>query len=491
MKSSYDKKYLLHCLAMIGLVILSMHMTGGDGFVIIVPLILFAILRGRSEDLLLYLTFVGTVVVGNSFVMPKSLVMFVTQRILLIVLSLMMAMNIFGARIPKFIKPIYIMFVYLGYMAITAISGWCPMVSYMKILLFLFCFSAYLGVVCRMAACDRGALCKIRSIFLSFAILYILGSILLLPFPAISQLSGEEYMRNLESGREMTSLFTGMTNQSQCLGAAVAAIACLLLGDMLFGLKRPDMLYIVLLLCCPILVFKTSSRTAAGTLFVAIAVELFFFFKNRGANVRWRARVMSVAILLSCIVAIYAISSPELRHSVTKFALKTDHDNVGAGDLTVENVVSSRQGLMDQSLGNFYKSPLFGNGFQVSERMVNLKVNSIKDILSAPIEKGVWVTAILEEGGIIGFGIFLSFCLFVFITAVRNRAYITAGLFLTMLIANLGEFMIFSMSYLGGFMWAMFFVGVAVDVTRLREERINSLRAVGCDLELTQGRFCS
>jgi len=91
-------------------------------------------------------------------------------------------------------------------------------------------------------------------------------------------------------------------------------------------------------------------------------------------------------------------------------------------------------------------------------------------ILSAPIEKGVWVTAILEEGGIIGWIIFVMFLCACITKSIRRRAYIGASCLFVFTITNLGEFTFFSMSYAGGFCWAMVFVGLALDLRKMEDE---------------------
>ena len=96
--------------------------------------------------------------------------------------------------------------------------------------------------------------------------------------------------------------------------------------------------------------------------------------------------------------------------------------------------------------------------------------------LSAPVEKSVWVSAILEETGIVGFSVFLFFILTVFFRGNTNRCYIGNTAFLTLLVANMGEFTVFSMSYTGGFQWAMVFVGYMFDAIRNRAQRTMPMR---------------
>ena len=91
-------------------------------------------------------------------------------------------------------------------------------------------------------------------------------------------------------------------------------------------------------------------------------------------------------------------------------------------------------------------------------------------VLSAPIEKGVWVTAVLEEGGVVGWIIFVVFLVASITTSIKRKAYIGASCLFVFMVSNMGEFSFFSMSYLGGFCWAMVFVGLALDMRKMTDE---------------------
>ena len=93
-----------------------------------------------------------------------------------------------------------------------------------------------------------------------------------------------------------------------------------------------------------------------------------------------------------------------------------------AGDFSMEYAMGMRQFLIDAQIYNFKKSPYIGNGVQVSEEMAYTKTTSFKDLISAPIEKGVWVTAVLEEDGVIGFTILVLFILGAILTMLRRGA---------------------------------------------------------------------
>ena len=159
-----------------------------------------------------------------------------------------------------------------------------------------------------------------------------------------------------------------------------------------------------------------------------------------------------------------------------------------SAELTSEALISSRQALIDRSLYYFCKSPLVGNGFQVSDEMENLKIKGVGSILSAPIEKGVWVTAVLEEGGVIGWLLFVGFLVSCIIMSIKRRAYIGASCLFLCMLTNLGEFTFFSMSYTGGFTWAMVFVGLALDIRKMKDENVALQREMMLrEMQMRQG----
>lgn len=472
MVNEYDKKYLLGRLLVLLAIVAVMYFTNGIGFALVVPLLLFSFATKNEEDLLFYLILTGTMVVGNSNIMPKTAVFFVLQRGIMMFLALALSIRALGHRISPVLRALLPLCFYLIFMFLSSSVGWCPGVSYLKLLLFGLCFFAYYGVSSCLVSSSRVDVCKVRSILLVFAIFYIIGSVALIPFPDISQLKGEEYLDLVRSGAYVTSLFTGMTNQSQCLGPIVAALTCLLLGDLVFGVRRLDKLYLILLLCAPYLIYKTSSRTALGTFFAGIFCVLFFFVRAHGVGSRWRSKVVTSFICLGALGAGMLLSLPSVRQGTMNFVMKWGGDQVRASELTIENIYATRQGKIDEALYHFKKSPIIGNGFQVSEAMQGQGRSGLRTVLSAPVEKGVWVFAVLEEGGVVGMSLFLFFVIVALRGMVRQRAYIGASFFITFLVSNMGEFSFFSMSYIGGFMWAMLSLGLVLDLltSRLQAE---------------------
>ena len=134
-----------------------------------------------------------------------------------------------------------------------------------------------------------------------------------------------------------------------------------------------------------------------------------------------------------------------------------------------ENIASTRQGSIDSQLANFKESPVIGNGFQVSKGMQTMQVFSWKQLLSAPVEKGVWITAVLEEGGGIGLATLSLVVLSIIYLLWSRQAYTGLAVFVSLLVSNLGEFTMFSMTATGGIVWVLVFVGVALDAQRVKQ----------------------
>lgn len=463
----YDVKFLMRCLVWLAILIVAMMATRGSGFVIVIPLILFAVMMNKPELSFFWLLVIVAAVVGNQYFMPKNAVFAISQRSLMVVLGGIMLCKIFGGRKHKVVSHFYFMYVYLAYMILPSAIGWNPIISYLKLVLFIFVFGAYLGVSKEAATADLSMGPKVRSAALAFAVFFIFGSVALIPFPGISQLSGEEYEEAVKSGLKTVSLFKGMTMHSQSMAPVAAGFSVLLFADMLFGLRRFDKLYCALLICCPVLLYMTSSRTGMGTYLVGMGFVAWLMMRSRGVSSRWRGRVMNLVGLMLFIMIVIFILTSSGRESVKSFAMK---GRDSSAELSLENL-NTRHELMSSAMENFKNSPMIGNGFQVGIWMVGEKRGSLLDYMSAPVEKGVWVTAILEEGGVVGMFLFLVFYLGSIISAVKNKAYIVASCMVMIGMTNLGEFTFFSMSYTGGILWAIVFAGVALDVQRLRQEQ--------------------
>ena len=440
-----------------------MKVTNGSGYVIVIPMTFLGLISRKTESLFFWLLMSVCTIIVNGYVIPKNAVFAWSQRGLMLGLGVCMAVNVMAYPKHVVMRPYLGILVYIMFMGFSSAQGWCPIISYLKLVLFTVIYFSYFGVANQVGVNPSVSSMRVRSVMLTVSILFVLGSMALVPFPGLSQLKAEDFVDN----PFRTSLFMGMTNHSQCLGPVVSSISVVVFADLLFSIRKWDPLYLLILLCCPYLIYKTASRTGMGAYVLGMMFVAYLFMRVRGVGSRWKMRAMTAIMAVSFGLVLVVVCMPGFQESARKFLLKTSGD---ASNVTTETLMSSRQGLIDRSMYYFRKKPLLGNGFQVSESMQGLKINGMGSILSAPIEKGVWVSAVLEEGGIIGFLLFTGFLVNCMIISVKRRAYIGASCLFVCALTNLGEFTFFSMSYTGGFTWAMVFVGLALDVRKMKDE---------------------
>ena len=88
---------------------------------------------------------------------------------------------------------------------------------------------------------------------------------------------------------------------------------------------------------------------------------------------------------------------------------------------------------------------------------------------------------VVKAVGIVSFepyydGVFVFFLINCIVSSIKNRAYMGASCLFVCMLTNLGEFTFFSMSYTGGFVWAMVFVGLALDIRKMQDENDEIMR---------------
>lgn len=465
----YDKKLLIQGLFGLLLLIVAMKATGGVGFLLIFPFILVGF--GKNKTGLLFWCLLATTVLTmtNPNIAPKGSVFSIVNRLIYLLIGGIMVLQVVGQRASKLMTPLLAILPYVVYMAIVSSVGWQPLISYLKLTLFTIIFFAFYSVSSSTISRQQLNVTQLRSTFLCFATFLIVGSVCLISFPGIATMSAEFYiLRGLPVPEG--SLFMGMTLHSQALGPIVAVLSVMLLADLLFSVKKWDKLYLLLLALSPILIYKTGSRTAMGTYVAGLFFVTLVFMHARGVGAKWKGKALSALFLIGMIGGLAFMATPSMRQSAVQFIFKSRGAEVAKESRTIENLVSSRQGKFDIAMANFHESPWIGNGFQVSVEQKDMRIDSWKQLLSAPIEKGVWVTAVLEEGGVFGMVLFCLFLLIAFYCLLSRQAFIGAAVLFVFITSNLGEFTFFSMSAGGGLMWSMVFLGVAMDASRLKHE---------------------
>lgn len=467
MNRFYSLKEVLKNVALLCTLIALCKFTMGIGFAVMIVVLMFGLTTSNPVVVLdVIFVSVSTMLLGRFFV-PFTVPLLVCQKVCLLLASVFLSVRIFGRRQDAVFTPVWALVPYMLFIALSSQSGWCPAISNMKLLLFCMVFFALYGAAVS-ATVDRVDIRRIRNIVLGVSIVIIFGSILSIPFPAISQMNGEELM----TATSAVSLFRGVTCHSQSLGPFAGMLCTLLYGDYVFSIQKKDKLYLLLMLCCPLLIYKTSSRTAMASFLVGITIISYFAMKSRMVKRSWRSRIMSSAIFGVILIGLAFLAVPAFREKVARFIAK---NYSGDNTLVSENVLGSRQAKLDFAIQNWRQSPWIGNGFQVSEDMKYIQIRGVKDILSAPVEKSTWMYAVLEEGGIFGM---VLFCLFIVISIglmIARKAYVGASMLTEFIFVNMGEFGIFSMSAEGGVFWCMVFIALVFDSKRLKALRRASL----------------
>lgn len=455
----YDKNALARNFFWLVVLFAVCKFSKGAAFAVLIPITLVFIIQARNTALLATLFVASAAMTMNSFFMPHTVSFVVSQKLLMLMAACFLALQVFGRRHSALITPLLSLFPYLIYMVFVSQDGWSPVISNMKLFLFTVIYCALYGCAVRVIddRCDER---NVRTMILVLGMFYIFGSLALMPFPGISYMSSEEMI-----GNPLTiNLFKGTTNHSQALGPTVAMFSVMLFADLVFSIQRFEPLYMVLLAVAPFLLYRTSSRTAMGSYLAGMAFVTFFAMNSKGiVKTRWR-RAMTNSILMIAVLGSISISVvPPLRDKATKFLLKSYS---GETAVSMELIMASRSKVYESTLENWRRKPIVGNGFQVSDEMEGIRINGIRDMLSAPVEKCTWVYAILEEGGVIGMILFSLFLLISLGLMVKRHAYIGASMLFTFVMVNFGEFGIFSMSADGGLFWCMVFVGVILDHKR-------------------------
>lgn len=465
----YSLKWVAKYLTIAVATIVFWRMTNGFGAIATAILAMTAVVRKKPIELLFWTLFMALSACGNREVFVVNAISILTVRCAFLLLAVMLfSYSTGGDRVTRITVSFWGLLAYLVWECAISFQGFEPIVSYLKLFLFFNVFVVVLGVAAFVSNSEKSDESKLRAIMLCMASIIIIGSIMVIPLPGIAYMSDEEAIVAMLAG-ETTSLFRGMTNHSQALGPIVAITCTFLFADLAFYIRSWDKFYLLLIAAAPVLIYKSSSRTGMGALIAGVGMVLFFVLRARGPNKSWSGRLTMAINTLVFITVVAVCVVPSLRTKAGSFMLKWD--TTQTAEVTVEGMLSTRQGKIDVSINNFKKKPFLGNGFQVSEDMLTERRKDLKDYLAAPIEKGVWVYAILEEGGIVGLGLFVIWFIGMLVAMARKHLYVGASVFFSFIISNLGEFSMFSMTYTGGFYWMFTIAATCLDIQRIKKER--------------------
>ena len=377
--------------------------------------------------------------------------------------------------------PLGMLVAFLLVAAVSSINGWAPMVSYLKMANFIvFLMGFWFGLTA--LGKDSFGVDYLRSTFLAYAVFLILGSAVLIPFPGISTLSGFQLaMRegNVEaaniammSAEGTAALFCGVTRQSQSFAILAGMVLAWLVADMLFIEKRFTKLHLVLIGVGIPLLYLSKSRAGLLSLMVGILM-VAVWLPNRIMLPPMVKRHLKTGVYAMLVLGfIGAIVSEMSSDSISQWLRKVEDVDEDRRSLS-EAVTSSRQGLMEESMRDFKRNPMFGSGFQVAEYTAEQVARSGSGlVISAPIEKGVLPIMVLGETGVVGAIVFAIFLISFYTTSCNRRLYVTAALFTVLLATNMGEATFFSPGGSGGLLWTISIIGgYCIDMQLARDRK--------------------
>jgi hypothetical protein len=462
--TSYGYKAVFKNLILLLVLLFSCKYTNSAAFCILFLPMAVALFSSKQLMLLQVVFYSMLLMVINQWLVPKSNLFAMSQKLLLLSASFFLFFKIFGKRQNNLIKPIFMLLPYVLFMVFSSMFGFNPMISYLKLVLWSSVMLAFISATILVSNDRKVTLNKVREIFISVAIFLVVGSILLSFFPAIGYLTPEE----LVFSSNVLSLLKGVTNHSQSLGPITVVVVVLLIADNIFSLQKFDLVYFSLILGGLYLIYCTHSRTSMGSIIASLGFVFFLAMKgNPTLGKRWQRKIAGFVMFGVFSIGIFISLYQPIQREIIMFALKTTKTE---SQFDVDTMLASRSSLLDLAMYNFRQSPIIGNGFQVSIDMKNIKINGIKDMLTAPVEKSTWVYAILEEGGVIGMSLFMIFVITMFVLLLKRGGYVASSVLFAFLLVNLGEFSIFSISGMGGVIWALFFMALIMDSKRRDEQ---------------------
>ena len=353
--------------------------------------------------------------------------------------------------------------------AVSSVDGWAPNVSLIKLANFtVFLFGVWFGTQ-NLQYRPKDVL-LLRSFFLALAFLLVFGSVVTMAVPSVGyatglkwametggvELANEVFQQQQEDS--LMSLFCGITNHSQALAPLLSITIGWVLCDMLLLERRFRWIHLLIILCALPLVYMTRSRVGLLSVTTALFVSCFYAAKKVTLPQRVRSHLnmgiwLGGSVLLVTVIVVQLTSG-----SMSQWIRKTS-DVEGDRRTLSEALTASRLGLLDQSLYEFRRNPMFGSGFQVAEYTHDLVRSNKGFVISAPIEKGVAPVMVLGETGIVGEICFLLFLTTFIGTCLRRKYFVTVSLFMVLLMTNMGEATIFSPGGIGGILWMMSVVG--------------------------------
>ena len=338
--------------------------------------------------------------------------------------------------------------------------------SYLKLFSFAFGTTA---IFVGMAFCERN---KDRLVIwlLSIGVFLTVASIPMLSteagyFSKARSLEINELGTYIAVDPELVGGFMGILGHAQSFGVVAALFAILLITTIFVTKFDKKFLLSGVLFILAVMLFMSKTRTAglafmitSGLILLLLNLQIFRGYRViKGVKIPLLPFFVFIAGLI--LLAVISGGVPGLGF-LQRFISKGASEDLGL----LEAYQNSRGHLMSLGWNNFKDNPLFGIGFAGDSWDPDgvLKRESARGLLGlayAPTEKGMIVTAVLEETGAIGFIAFMGMIICLYFQFFRRANIYAIAILTCILLLNMGEMNFFSMGGIGTLQWI--FLGAA------------------------------
>lgn len=448
-------------LFLIGIIVFN-RISAGGGVALLIFLSAYYALSGKIGWFMVIYIMIPFLTEMNAELVGRGLLFHYGARIAVFSSTFLLLIRFASANGRRSL-PIGGMFIYLLCVTISSMQGYCPPVSYLKLINYsVFMLGLYFGG--RMIPEDIRDLNRMRAALLAFSIFMVFGSLAMYSVPSLGYMSVDSLAAQGYSEKQIAqqlaegglNLFRGVANHSQTLAGMLVVFVAWVSCDMLFVEHKTTKLHGAILLAAFPLLYMSRSRTALLGIFTLMLTLVIYAIPTAHLPVLFKNKIRKVVWRLGLLILISLMSLQLNDGGFSKWVRKTEssHDERGL----VEAVTESRMGLVEQNLYDFRRNMLLGSGFQVSEDVADMYRHSEGLMISAPIEKGVLPLMILGEGGVLGAIAFVIFLLMFYSVCTKNRYVATATLFTTYFMLNMAEATFFSPNG-GGTQWIVLLIG--------------------------------
>jgi O-antigen ligase len=251
----------------------------------------------------------------------------------------------------------------------------------------------------------------------------------------------------------------GVLSHPQTLAIIAAPVAALTLTAVLLRPRGIGWLMIGLTALAWFVLLLTEARTGlfAAAVGTSAGMAMHLWRGNCEVQLASRAKLVGFGTVAAVALGVFVASSNQLSESVEGFLLKRS----GVTDIGDAFYQSRGQAVVSQ-WRSFLERPLTGHGLGVyAGGELRMDVVEFAGVpISAPVEKGILPTAVLEETGLIGSLAFLAMLLHLTWLAWRGGDPRGFALFTACVATNVGEAQLLSPGAPGLLLWCL--IGLAV-----------------------------